>query len=356
MADPTQAEAGNWLPLDQSDGFPANGMNSGSVFVDADGSLWWGADNDLAHYIPPPDLVSPQVSPQVFVSAFSWDNHAPRLAEAVDGLPHGANGTAHIGSLQFDRRGALRLRYRVLPGQSSWRETKVLDLVLGNLASGRHTLEVQGRVFTGPWSAPVRRSFTVLRPVWLAWPFLAAYFLASGSLVAGGYWLRRLRKDEHSRVLPDLSSWRLDALVPEVSELAGTLLDARFEAGALIARGGFASVMAGRDHVEMRPCAIKIFRTEVSDKAWIHRSFDDEVAALQKVRHPNVVSIFAHGHTPSGAPYLVWSSSKARTSARSSMAARWLPAARRVCSANLPARSTPFTPSVSAIATSSRRT
>ncbi len=47
VADPSQAESGNWLQLDESDGFPANGMNTGSVFVDADGSMWWGADNDL---------------------------------------------------------------------------------------------------------------------------------------------------------------------------------------------------------------------------------------------------------------------------------------------------------------------
>jgi serine/threonine protein kinase len=43
----------------------------------------------------------------------------------------------------------------------------------------------------------------------------------------------------------------------------------------------------------------------VKDKAWIQRGFEQEVAALQKVRHPNVVSIYAQGRAPSGAPYLV---------------------------------------------------
>ena len=63
VADDAEDEAGQWLQLDQSDGFPANDMNSGSFFADDDGSLWWGADNDLAHYTPPPDLVHPPLRP-----------------------------------------------------------------------------------------------------------------------------------------------------------------------------------------------------------------------------------------------------------------------------------------------------
>jgi tRNA A-37 threonylcarbamoyl transferase component Bud32/ligand-binding sensor domain-containing protein len=305
VADAAEAEAGKWMQFDQSDGFPANGMNSGSVFVDSDGSLWWGADNDLAHYTPPSDLVTPQFSPQVFVSAFSWNGQAPKLAESVTALPHGSKLTAHIGSLQFDRRNALRLRYRIRPEQSSWRETRSLDLALGSLSSGPHTLEVQGRVFTGPWSGTASRPFTVLRPVGLTWPLMLAYFLVAVSLAAGGYLLHRRHQAEEAALLPDLAAWRLGALLPEVHELAGTLLDSRFEVGGLLARGGFANVMDGYDRDQHQRCAVKVFRGEVKDKAWMQRRFEQEVAALQKVRHPNVVSIYAHGTAPSGAPYLV---------------------------------------------------
>jgi len=305
VADAGEAEAGRWLKLDQSDGFPANGMNSGSVFVDSDGSLWWGADNDLAHYLPPPDLVTPQFSPQVFVSALSWDDQPPRLAEAVTALPHGAKATAHIGSLQFDRRNALRLRYRVLPEQSAWRESSSLDLPLGSLSSGAHTLEVQGRLFTGPWSPTLSRSLTVLLPVWRSWPFLLLYAFAGSILGSGAYLLHRRRMAEEAELLPDLAAWRLGALLPEVHELAGALLDSRFEVGELLARGGFANVMKGYDHDQKQRCAVKVFRSEVKDNAWIQRGFEQEVAALQKVRHPHVVSIYAHGSAPSGTPYLV---------------------------------------------------
>jgi len=131
VADPDEAEAGQWLTLDGSDGFPDSGVNSGSLYVDHDGSIWWGTANNVVHYNPPPDLVHPKFAPQVFVSAFSWEGQAPRLAEAVTALPHGSKIIAHIGSLQFDRRNGLRVRYRILPEQPSWRESRSLDLPLG---------------------------------------------------------------------------------------------------------------------------------------------------------------------------------------------------------------------------------
>lgn len=305
VADAAQAEAGKWLGLDQSDGFPANGMNSGSVFVDEDGALWWGADNDLTHYTPPEDLVTPQFAPQVFVSAFSWDGQEPRLADAVAAMPHGRKIVAHIGSTQFDRRGALRVRYRILPEQAEWRESGSLDLALGALPAGAHTLEVQGRVFTGPWSAPVSRSVDVLRPVWATWPMLLFYGLALATIAGGSYFAHRRRVAERAELLPNLAAWRVGALLPEVDELAGTVLDSRFEVGELLARGGFANVMDGYDREQKRHCAVKVFRSEVKDAEWIQRRFDQEVIALKKVRHPNVVSIYAHGSAPSGAPYLV---------------------------------------------------
>ena len=303
VADPASAETGQWVYLDQSDGLPGQGANSGSYFADADGSIWWGADLTVSHYLPSADLVAPKFPPQVFVSAFSWNGAPPRLADSVEGIPRGSNVVAHVGSLQFDRRNSLRLRYRILPDQV-WRESSTLDLPLGKLSWGSHTLEVQGRVFTGPWSATTNRTIKILRPLWLSWPLLLAYAIGGSTLAAGGYWLRRTRAVEDAP-LPDLASWRLEALLPEVQELAGQRLDSRYAVGELLARGGFANVMAGYDHDQKRRCAIKVFRSELTNKEWILRRFEQEVAALQHVRHPHVVTIYAHGITPSGVPYLV---------------------------------------------------
>jgi serine/threonine protein kinase len=56
-----------------------------------------------------------------------------------------------------------------------------------------------------------------------------------------------------------------------------------------------------------------VFRGEVKDKAWIQRRFEQEVAALTQVRHPNVVATYAHGIAPSGVPYLVMEFVEGRT-------------------------------------------
>jgi tRNA A-37 threonylcarbamoyl transferase component Bud32 len=206
--------------------------------------------------------------------------------------------------MQFDRRNALRLRYRVSPDQT-WRETQNLDLALGALHIGKHTLEVKGRVFTGPWSPTARSAFTVLPPVWLSNPFLAAYSAIFLVVASGGYFLYRRWRVDETQLLPDLTSWRLGALTPESQRITGTVLDSRFSVGKLLACGGFATVMAGYDQLRAERCAIKIFRTDVEDKIWMQRGFEQEIAALQKVRHPNVVRTNAFGRTPAGAPYLV---------------------------------------------------
>ncbi len=304
VADPSQAESANWMELNESDGFPTTSINSGSFFVDPDGSLWWGADNDLVHYTPHADLVDPKFAPNVFLSAFSWGGSPPKLVEAVYAIPHAATLTVHIGSLQFDRRNSLRLRYRLLPDQPSWRETKSLDLALGVLPSGSHTIEVQARLFTGPWSPTVRRSFSVLPSIWLSSRYFLTYSLIAFISFVSFYLLQRQRRRAQQSLMPDLGSWRLGALMPETHDLLGATLDGRYEVGALIARGGFASVMSGRDLAEKRPCAIKIFRGDVKNRASLLRGFEQEVSALRQIHHPNVVSIYADGLTPSGAPYL----------------------------------------------------
>jgi tRNA A-37 threonylcarbamoyl transferase component Bud32 len=305
VASKSDAEAGKWLQLNLPGEFPADDINTGSFFAADDGSLWWGADFDIVHYMPRHDLVNPTFAPQVFVSAFSWDSNPPRMAEAVGALPSGSKVTAHIGSLQFDRRASLRVRYRVRPEQTSWRETSNLDLPLGTLSSGTHLIEVQGRVFTGPWSPIQNQAITILLPLWRTWPLLLIYATALTALTSASYLLYRRKQADNAELLPDLAAWRLGALLPEVHELTGALLDSRFEVGELLARGGFANVLSGCDRQQQQRCAIKVFRTEVKEKAWIQRRFEQEVAALQKVRHPNVVTIYAHGTAPSGSPYLV---------------------------------------------------
>ncbi len=306
VADRQQARQGQWLHLGRMDGLPAVDTNQKSFFEDADGSLWFGIDSSIAHIFPPDDLIHPDYAPSVFIASLSWEGSPFRMAATVDKVASGTDMTAHIGSLQFDRRGALRLRYRLFPEQADWLTAEGMDIRLGKLRWGRHTLEVQAQLGDGSWSLATTKSFVVLKPLWLSWQALTVYFIAiSFASIAMLRW-RKKRQERIAKALPELAEWRLAALSPEVRRLEGTVLDARFEVGRVLARGGFATVAEGVDLLKGRaPCAIKIFRQQLVNKDWMKRRFQQEVLALEQMRHPHVVGIWGHGTTPEGAPYLV---------------------------------------------------
>jgi hypothetical protein len=305
-ADLNEAKRGMWVHLGDADGLPDVDTNQQSFFGDSDGSIWFGADRSLIHFYPPPDFVHPVKAPNLFISGFSWNGGAPQLAETVHQIPHGASVIAHIGSLQFDRRSLLRLRYRILPEQKSWRDERHLDLDLGRLSWGGHSLEVQARLADGPWSPVASQSFEIGKPIWLSWQILFALTLSTLALFASGYaWSLRLA-ERARRQLPDLADWRMAALIPGAHELTGSVLDSRYEVGHLLASGGFAMVFNGSDlKQDGCRCAIKVFHREVAGAESFIRGFRREVAILEQVQHPNVVRIYGHGMTPGALPYLV---------------------------------------------------
>jgi len=173
------------------------------------------------------------------------------------------------------------------------------------LPFGTQTLEVQAQLGSGPWSRLTTRSFTVLKPIWLTWPALAGLCLTGSLGAAQAYRWRKRRNAKTARKFPALAEWRLAALSPEIWHLTGTVLGSRFEVGEVLARGGFATVTQGKDlQQDSRLCAIKIFRQELMDQEWMTKRFQQEVLALEKICHPNVVQILGHGTMEDGSRYL----------------------------------------------------
>jgi len=305
VADPKSAEDGKWIKLDGVDGFRSTIIAANSSWSDPDGSVWWGTqDSSIYHFTPTEDFVRPTKPPSVFLSGYSWDGTQPKLSQTVHLIPHGANLTAFIGSLQFDRRNALRFRYRL--DQSAWQETRSVDIALGQLHWGPHRLEMQAHLLNGPWSSVQSETFEIAQPFWAGWRFLLGCFAVIAASSAGA--CRRLtkRRARLAKAFPNLSEMRFQAFSPEVQGLVGGVLGQRYKLDRILARGGFSTVLYGEDlAAQNQPCAIKVFRQELSDKDWLLRHFEREVAILQQIRHRNVVAISGHGMTPEGSPYLV---------------------------------------------------
>jgi len=306
FADADAARAGDWIKLDEQDGVAPPWVDGHPFLSDPDGSVWFGTTHAVVHFSPPDDFAARFPPPPVFIAGFSLGQNLATLADAVGSIPHNADVVAHVGSLQFDRRNALHIRYRMLPEQTSWVYTSDLNLHLGKLRWGHHTLQVQAQLATGPWSAAAEQPVSVPWPIWLSWPMLLGFTVAAGAAAKEGRRLRKRRRARAKKTFPELAEWRLTALSSELLELDGTLLDSRFQIGRVLARGGFATVVEGRDLKEGgRASAVKIFRQELIDKDWMARRFRQEVLALATIHHPNVVRIYGHGTTPAGSPYLV---------------------------------------------------
>ncbi|MFC5865371.1 protein kinase [Acidicapsa dinghuensis] len=306
VATPQQAREGNWLRLGRTDGLPTLDTNANSFFEDRDGSIWYGADNDIIHLTAPDDLVHPAFAPAVFITGFTFDGSGLHFDSIENKVRGGHVIAAHFGSLQFDRRNALHFRYRLLPQQSEWTETTSFDPSLGKLPLGRHTLQVQAQLADGPWSPVVEQSLTVEWPVWLSWPVLLLYGAGGTGIGLGAAQWRKHQRFQRELTLPDLSAWRMNALSPETEHLTGTCLDGRYEIGHILSVGGFATVARARDLQRNGAlCAVKIFRYEFGDRAWIRHRFEQEISALEQLSHPNIVRITGHGAIDTGAPYLV---------------------------------------------------
>ena len=305
VALPELAARSQWLQLGEQDGVPTVGSSGYSFFPDTDGSVWYGDESGIRHFSPPAGFAATMPVPLISITGVSVGAGQPQLADTVGVLPRDQEITAHVGSLQFDRRSAMQVRYR-LSRVGPWHAADGMDVKLGKPGWGAHLLQVQARMGGGEWSEIAQVSLRIARPFWLTWPVLLLFVISTASLGAGGRrWYKR-RAEHALMVFPELSEWRLAALSPELHELNGTLLDGRFEVGRILARGGFATVAEGIDRLEdNRRCAIKIFRQELVDKDWMARRFKQEVRALEQIHHPNVVRIHGSGVMQTGAFYLV---------------------------------------------------
>jgi len=99
---------------------------------------------------------------------------------------------------------------------------------------------------------------------------------------------------------PDPAEVRSSTGAKATSYVAGDVIDGRFEILGVLGEGGFSKVYRVHDDVEEEERALKLF-----DNAAGYNAVRREIAALRKVRHPNIVEVFWAGKTGAGEWYLI---------------------------------------------------
>jgi tRNA A-37 threonylcarbamoyl transferase component Bud32 len=82
-------------------------------------------------------------------------------------------------------------------------------------------------------------------------------------------------------------------------------IDERFEVLELIGQGGMGLVYKVRNKSSDKVFAVKVLRQEFGQDELSVKRFEQEAAAASDLTHANLVSVYDHSFTTSGAPYLV---------------------------------------------------
>jgi signal transduction histidine kinase len=190
----------------------ADGLDVGDVEAalrDRQGRLWFGGPRGLSRLVPGPDR--PRAPPPIQITGLLIPGLPLRLAEVghreIGGIEVGPDQNQVVidfVGLGFAPGETLRYRYRLQGGQGDWAPPTTQRTVhYANLAPGRYRFEVLALGADGSVSAaPAAVAFTVLRPVWQRWWFLALAGTALGLLATALYRYRvaRLLEVAHMRV------------------------------------------------------------------------------------------------------------------------------------------------------------
>jgi signal transduction histidine kinase/ligand-binding sensor domain-containing protein/ActR/RegA family two-component response regulator len=131
-----------------NEGYPSHESNAGGFFLDQDGSIWFGTNGGLAHYLPWRDTLLPP-APKLAVS----------LARGPEGTPMAAQ--VRVQSLLPRERIGLQVRLDRQP----WQDVETQRLPLAGLGFGIHEIDYRARIYRGEWSPVVGLRFGLPRPL-----------------------------------------------------------------------------------------------------------------------------------------------------------------------------------------------
>jgi signal transduction histidine kinase/ligand-binding sensor domain-containing protein len=196
----------------------ADGLPSGvflTAFSDRRGVLWFGMTGGVARLAPAADVRA--ASPKILIDGLRVRGE-PQLVSALgeqhmslpDLAPDRSQLQIDFVALAFGSGEVLRYQYRLEGADGEWSPlSEQRTVTYASLSPGRYTFDVRAVNSDGVVSDhPASIAFTILRPLWLRWWFLALAALAVGLAVysAHRYRLKRLldMANMRTRIAADL--------------------------------------------------------------------------------------------------------------------------------------------------------
>jgi signal transduction histidine kinase/ligand-binding sensor domain-containing protein len=182
---------GNWEHYGKDSGLVWEDCDTNGIFADADGSVWIGTSNGVAHYTPREPGSRRRKLRTIFTGVQLGGK--PPAQELPSVRWRDATLWAEFSTLSFQFEDQVRFRYRLRGLDDSWLVTDEQQVQYPRLPSGRYTLEVEAASrFGGAEGDRASFSFIVRPPWWWTWWAFAAALMA---LAAGvrAFWKWRLR-------------------------------------------------------------------------------------------------------------------------------------------------------------------
>ena len=89
-------------------------------------------------------------------------------------------------------------------------------------------------------------------------------------------------------------------------KLIGVILEGRYLIERKLGQGGFGAVYLASDQkMVLRKVVVKVMRDDEKQNEWSAKKFKQEIEALTRINHPNIVGVFDSGVTENGQPYIV---------------------------------------------------
>jgi eukaryotic-like serine/threonine-protein kinase len=82
-------------------------------------------------------------------------------------------------------------------------------------------------------------------------------------------------------------------------------LGEQFEALEFLGQGGMGTVFKARNRTDQSIYAVKVMRAELSDDLEAIKRFEQEINAVSKLDHANLIAVHSHGRTRDGATFLI---------------------------------------------------